>query len=621
MKSHNRSLILATWSILFAAAYTLGVHGNAVTIAPSSPSVLVGQTLTLTESGAVAPVSISTGAWHTCVMYSDGSIRCTGLNNQGEIGNNDYHNVSEPAIAIGTVSPAVLLTGNEHTCTFIADGRMQCWGTNYTGQLGDGTFGGFALVPQFVHNISNALAGFTGGYHTCAMLADRTMECWGRNQDGQIGNGDSTTDVGLPVPVSGLGSVAGFSAGGYHNCALMPDNSVECWGRNVRGQVGDGTTNSPVSTPHLVNGLHAASLTLGGYHSCALLADATVQCWGQSDYGQIGSPGAFSDVPVTVAGIANAVALAGGMLHTCALVGDGTVRCWGSNVYGQLGDGNTNSTSTPVTVAGIVNPRQIDAGWGHTCALMQDSSVRCWGENDYGQLGIGTFTPNSLTPAQMHQTGLTWASDNPSVATVNSSGVVTGVSRGTANISVTDPFGNTGSVAVTVRAMLTLAVLEQGDGGGTVTSAPAGVNCPTACSGSFLSDSQVVLTAAPRAVDSLFTGWTCCDSVSGATCTVTMTNARSVTAIFMLKRFTLTATKSGIGSGTVTSSPAGISCGTGCSSDFVINTTVRLTATPSLLSIFTGWTGCDSVDSNNVCTVLMTSKKTVTASFVGVPVS
>lgn len=616
MKSSTRTLILTATSIVFATAYTLGVHGSAITVAPGSPSILVGASVSLSQTGAVTPVSISTGAWHTCVFYNDQSVRCTGLNNQGEIGNNDYHSVSELALAVGTVNPATLLTGNEHTCTFIADGRMQCWGTNYTGQLGDGTMGGFAEAPQFVHNISNALKGFTGGYHTCAMMPDNTIQCWGRNQDGQIGNGDSTTDVALPTPVIGLGAVADLAAGGYHNCALMPDHSVECWGRNGRGQVGDGTDVTPVTQPHLVSGLTAASLSLGGYHSCALLANATAQCWGQSDYGQIGSAGTFSDVPVTVAGLSNIVALNLGMLHSCATLSDGTVHCWGNNVWGQLGDGTTNSTSTPVTVQGIANPRQIDAGWEHTCALMPDTSVWCWGGNEYGQLGNGTVV-NSVTPVLMHETGLTWTSDTPSVATVNSMGVVTGISRGTATITVADPFGNSGSATVTVRDLETLAVIAQGDGGGTVTSAPAGITCPAACSASFDSASQVVLTAAPRS-DSVFTGWTGCDSVSGASCTVTMTSARSVTAIFMLQRFTLTVTKDGLGRGTVTSSPAGVNCGTACASDYVINTTVTLTATPALTSLFTGWTGCDTTN-GSTCTVRITSQKAVKASFLGLP--
>src|SRR5204863_178643 len=180
---------------------------------------------------------------------------------------------------------------------------------------------------------------------------------------------------------------------------------------------------------------------------------------------------------------------------------------------------------------------------------------------------------------------------------------------------VTDGFGNTGGTTVSVRQLLTLAVVRQGDGTGTVTSTPAGLGCGTTCTAQFPSDSQVTLAAAPAA-NSLFTGWTGCDSVSGTTCTVSMTNARSVTAIFMLKRFTLTVSMTGIGKGTVTSSPAGINCGAACKSDFVIGTAVTLTATPATLSVFTGWTGCDS-SNGSTCTVTMGANKAVSANFTG----
>jgi alpha-tubulin suppressor-like RCC1 family protein len=599
---------------------TLGVRGASVTIAPATPTLLVGQTMQLTANGAVVPAAIAAGG-HTCVLYTDQSIRCTGQNSQGQVGNGTFTNVFEPAVASGTVNPMSIGAGLEHTCTLVGDGRMQCWGTNFTGQLGDGTFGGFAMTPQFVHNMSSAIKAITGGFFTCAMMPDHTMQCWGRNQDGQLGNGDSTTDVGLPGPVLGLGPVSDFAAGGYHACGLMADHTVRCWGRNVRGQVGDGTTDSPVTQPHQVSGMNAAvALSLGTYHSCALLQDASVQCWGESDHGQIGAPGlAFSAVPVTVSGIANAVSVSTGFQHSCAMLADGTMRCWGDNSFGQLGNGSTANSATPVQAAGIVNPRAVALGIGHTCALMPDTSVLCWGENDLGALGDGTAT-NSLSPVKMHGTGMTWTSSNPGVATVSTTGLVTAVGRGTATISATDPFGNTGSTTLTVRQLFTLTAARQGDGVGTVTSAPAGITCGSTCSASFVSDSPVTLTAT-AGTDSIFSGWTGCDSVSGATCTVSMTSARTVTATFMLKRFTLQVTKTGIGKGTVTSSPAGINCsgsGSGCTSDYVINTTVRLTASPALGSLFVGWTGCDTPNGAS-CTMVMGANKSVSADFVGLP--
>jgi alpha-tubulin suppressor-like RCC1 family protein len=604
--------------LVIIVACVLRAQGTPITVAPASPAVLVGQTVQLTQSGAVVPVAIAAGAWHTCLMYTDHTIRCTGLNNQGEIGNNDYHAVSEPQLAQTTVTPTTLLIGNEHTCTWISDGTMQCWGTNYTGQLGDGTIGGFAMVPQAVHNISTAAKGVPGGYHTCALLTDATVQCWGRNQDGQIGNGDATTDVTLPTPVLNLGGpVVDLYAGGYHTCAVFgTDRTLKCWGRNARGQVGDGTIDTPITQPHTVVGLSGVNmLALGGYHSCALLQDATVACWGENANGQAGASGPYAATPTAVSGLTNVTELASGFRHSCAVTGDGVMRCWGQNDWGQLGDGTLTTTSTPVVVQGITNPVQIAGGWEHTCALMRDSSVQCWGGNDYGELGNGTSGAASLTPVTMHLTGLTWTSSDTSVATVNATGLVTGAGRGTATISVTDPFGNTGSVNVTVTDTESLAVVLQGDGSGSVGSAPAGIDCPaTTCSALFNSGSQVTLTATPGG-DSLFSGWTGCDSVSGATCTVAMSGARSVAASFERQRFALTAATSGDGSGTVTSSPVGIDCPSACSLTLVSGSHLTLTAAPGVNSLFSGWTGCDSV-SGATCTVTMASARSVTAAFV-----
>jgi serine protease len=165
--------------------------------------------------------------------------------------------------------------------------------------------------------------------------------------------------------------------------------------------------------------------------------------------------------------------------------------------------------------------------------------------------------------------------------------------------------------------MLTLAVLRPGDGIGTVTSNPAGITCGNTCAAAFMTDAQVTLTAVPDA-DANFTGWTGCDSLSGSTCTVSIDAARSVNAIFVLKRFTLTATTSGVVKGTIISSPPGISCGTACASDYAINTVVTLTATPDRWSKFNGWTGCDAVNGSE-CLVNVTNSKSVVADFTAVP--
>ncbi|MDD5559066.1 choice-of-anchor tandem repeat GloVer-containing protein [Candidatus Methylomirabilis sp.] len=155
-----------------------------------------------------------------------------------------------------------------------------------------------------------------------------------------------------------------------------------------------------------------------------------------------------------------------------------------------------------------------------------------------------------------------------------------------------------------------LTVTKAGTGSGTVTSSPAGISCGTTCATTFANGATVTLTATP-ATGSTFAGWSGACTGTGA-CSVTLDAAKSVTATFNVLSFTLTVTKTGTGSGTVTSSPAGISCGTDCSEAYTSGTLVTLTATPATGSTFTGWSGdCPSsgqvtMDANEVCTATFT---------------
>jgi alpha-tubulin suppressor-like RCC1 family protein len=161
------------------------------------------------------------------------------------------------------------------------------------------------------------------------------------------------------INTAGAGSPGGFVrtksvTGGGNSCALGGDGSIDCWGYNGYGQLGDGTTTDSM-TPVTVSGITDATDVAGGdIHNCALVADQTIRCWGYNGYGQLGNgTGADSATPVSVIGITNAVAISGGWRHTCAVLDDGTVRCWGYNGYGQLGDGTEGDSMIPVTVSSM----------------------------------------------------------------------------------------------------------------------------------------------------------------------------------------------------------------------------------------------------------------------------
>jgi len=527
------STLVFTGIIGAVPAAMLRAQAPAIALTPSNPMILAGQSQQFSATSAFTPTAVAGGGYHTCLLFPDATIRCAGENNWGQLGNGGFANAATPVPVTGISTANVVGAGIEHTCSLLADGTIRCWGTNYVGQLGDGTMAGLSEVPKPVQGITDAIGLAVGGFHNCALLSDRTVKCWGRNQDGQVGNGDNTTDVRAPaLPVSGLASVAAISAGGYHSCALMPDSTVRCWGRNTRGQLGDGTNTFFASTPVAVSGMTTAVSVSGGfYHTCVVLRDGTVQCWGDNDSGQIGNTLGYSNVPMTVAGISNALAVSAGAYHTCALLADATVQCWGRNTNGQLGNGATTNSSSPVPVGGLAGPGFLGAGGIHTCALTADRSGRCWGWNVYGQLGNGT-TIDSSVPVKVSGTGLTWSSSNTNAATISATGRATGIGRGVTTISVTDSAGNTASTLLTVRTMETLTVTRSGLGSGTVTSAPAGINCGGACSATYLDGTAVTLTATPGTL-SVFIGWTGCDSVSGASCTVTMSAGRSVNAEFL----------------------------------------------------------------------------------------
>src|SRR5437870_1241152 len=476
--------------------------------------------------------------------------------------------------ASGALTPTAVAAGGYHSCALLGDGTVRCWGRNVDGQLGDGTVANPATgppgssTPVQVSGITGAAAVIAGGYHTCALLADGTAWCWGRSDDGQLGNG-ARASASTPVPVTNLTGVTAMTAGFYHTCALLPNGPVWCWGRNDEGQLGDGTT--------------------------------------------LGRP-----APVQVAGITGALAVSGGYHHTCALLSDGTVLCWGRNLEGQLGDGTTTSSSTPVRVGGITGAVAVSAGILHTCALLANGTVKCWGavgpNNDFGQLGNGATTGSS-TPVTVTGTGVAWTSSNGAVATIDAVGRATGLNPGTATMTATGGSGASASTTLTVTDRVTLSVVPAGTGTGSVSSSPPGISCGTDCSEPYDRGTVVTLTAAPGS-GSTFNGWSGCDTVSGATCTVTMTAAKSVSATFnpSSQRFTLTVNRAGTGSGTATSSDGLISCPSTCTATYDSGITVTLTASPASGSTFTAWSGCDTV-SGTTCTVTMTAAKSVTATF------
>lgn len=340
------------------------------------------------------PVQVSAGTDHTCVRFSNGTVRCTGMNYNGQLGDgtSQARNVLVPVQ--GITNAAAISAGYQHTCAVLMTGQVRCWGWNLMGQLGNGQTGGLPVTsPVAVSGITTAVAVTTGYGHSCALLADTTVRCWGSNWHGRLGSG-TTSDSTLPLAVAGLSDVVAVGAGSNHTCALLADGTIECWGSSSFAALGAGPATPTIERQRVVGVSNAVGLAVsgGGFHGCALLAGGGVRCWGENLYGEVGDGGSgMRWESVAVTGISTATAIDVGYAHSCALLVNGTMRCWGDNWIGQLGNGESfTQSATPVVVEGVTDALAISASGAHTCALRADQGVACWGNNYSGQIGDGT---------------------------------------------------------------------------------------------------------------------------------------------------------------------------------------------------------------------------------------
>ncbi|MBM4396336.1 MAG: fibronectin type III domain-containing protein, partial [Deltaproteobacteria bacterium] len=350
-------------------------------------------------------LDVTLGQNHSCLRRGTGSVYCFGRNSQGQIGNDtttDY-DYAVHVLTLSSVGSRSLSAGDSGNCVARSDGTAWCWGDNQYGQAGDGTSANDRLVPVQVRGISgyaNALAIATGSDHTCGLLPDGSVQCWGANGNGQLGNGGTTASI-YPIAVSGLTQVTAIAGGDRFNCALLGSGEVYCWGRNDVGQIGTGTAGGSVLTPTNVTSLSAASaIAAGAGHACALVGGG-VKCWGYGGRGQLGNGAtANSATPVDVRGITTARGISAGYWHTCAVLDDGTVKCWGWNAAGQLGDNTTTNRSTPVTVSGLTTQVAVAAAGDHTCAA-DLNQANCWGRGNEGEMGDGTTTSRLVPGASV----------------------------------------------------------------------------------------------------------------------------------------------------------------------------------------------------------------------------
>ena len=425
-------------SIDGAACATSGTitANKTISLCANSPTIDTSKTITVTVGASSVNWKVSTSS-----TTSTSNVVAWGKNSFGQLGDNSVNDSNAPVEVLGAGGSgflgdvAAIDSGWYHNCARKTDNTVWCWGMNGSGQLGNNT-NVTSTTP--VQVVGTGGAGFlndvveisSGDFHSCALRSNGTVWCWGSNTTSYFGAGrlgdNTAVDRLAPVQVVDvggigfLGDVVKISAGNENSCALKSNGTVWCWGYNLYGEVGDGTTtyhNSPVQVvgpggSGFLGGV--AEIAMGGFHACARKTDNTVWCWGMNSSGGLGNNTDIdSNTPVQVVGaggsgfLGSVVKISSGEDHSCALRTDGAVWCWGNNYYGSLGDNTTTNRLVPVQVLGLggagflTGVSDISGGQTHTCAIKTDGTAWCWGNNAEGMLGNNSSGGSLLTPVQV----------------------------------------------------------------------------------------------------------------------------------------------------------------------------------------------------------------------------
>ncbi|MEC8997755.1 MAG: putative Ig domain-containing protein, partial [Candidatus Thermoplasmatota archaeon] len=302
------------------------------------------------------------------------------------------------SIEMGTGRTATTISaGSSHTCALLDDGSVKCWGNNGNGRLGIGNTSsigdgenemGDYLAAIDLGTGRTAIAISAGYAHTCAILDSGVLKCWGYNANGQLGQGHT------------------YPVGDGHS----GDDSIQCHptandesDRECLARMGDG-----LAAIDLGEGRTAVAVSAGYAHTCAILDNGSVRCWGSNGDGRTGlntASGNAGDADnemgddlatVDLGAGRTAVAISAGYSHTCALLDNLSLACWGDNGVGELGIGSNGDVDTSAEMGSGLQAadlpttrlQSVVAGYTHTCAIIDDGTVRCWGEDDNGRLGV-----------------------------------------------------------------------------------------------------------------------------------------------------------------------------------------------------------------------------------------
>ena len=303
-------------------------------------------------------VEVSAGhEYHSCGIKANYSLWCWGYNLFGQLGIGEMAQYNFPKPVQAGTHWREVSAGGDRTCGIRTDGSLWCWGQSY------------GPVPVRVGS-DTWLQVDSGATHTCAIkgagMDNQTLWCWGnQNNGGWLGVGDTNPRI-PPTQVSGGGAWLGVSAGLGHTCGVMTDGTLWCWGQNGAGALGDGTTDQRSSPTKVGMENTWAAVSVNGGHTCATRSAGTLWCWGSGSNAELGNAVVPSVLnPTQVISNPNidsnwaSVSSGGG--HTCAVTepvpgpADEDAYCWGENTWGQIGQGNISNVANPWVGPQLVN--------------------------------------------------------------------------------------------------------------------------------------------------------------------------------------------------------------------------------------------------------------------------
>ena len=423
-------------------------------VATAQPAIAV-------RARALTPVSelaiVSHSRTNACYVLDD-TVACVGYNNASDnlpiLGNDIVRSTDTVRYFVPIDDSGIddrlsngirsLSMGENHVCAVSHDddragpvGTPYCWGNDARGQLGNGSNShqsvpgtiDAALLPMGTSIIGNTVSVAVGRYHTCILLANQHVYCWGESNEGRLGDGilPSLGDRTAPqTAVLDIADAMFLDAGASHNCAIRSNGKIACWGNDDDGRLGNGTTagnteeNSPTDVLHIgmstAQESNAIAMSAGTSHTCAIIAANTSDtsgaavCWGKQDNGRLGNGsiavGSVDSPQINVDRIVSVMetggsnldrgvtAISAGRQNTCA-IHNLVVKCWGSNLSGQLGlPAATIESGVAVVVPGLDGFTPIGLSQGHNsdamCAFDINGNARCWGEANNGILGDGS---------------------------------------------------------------------------------------------------------------------------------------------------------------------------------------------------------------------------------------